>query len=563
MILSRALDPSLSSDKTQARIRAGQIAPAIAAGEPTGVGHPAVLIFTAVAVAFLVVLSLEFSRSVDVVAALWGASGVAVGVWLRARRSLTFDLCFGGLVAAGLLIGNLMAGNPLGLSLMFMVANMIDIVAAVALVRRLTPNPSLSNVKGAVRLLVAGAVLAPLPAAVLAGFMLNLMHGASFRTVMQTWWSGHAVSVAVIASFILSIRKPALARLLKPLRLAETTALFVLLILACVAVFTALDLPLGFTILPLILLIAVRARMIGVTGALVIVSILAIGGSMAGNGPYAELDGPHRALMAQLLILFGYLPVMLVAALLEERDRLADRARLGRLRAERASSAKSRLLANVAHEIKSPIGGVIGIGDLWRTGQLGPTNPTQVEMAEVLVRTARQVEALAHDLLDVARAESGAVKVEVRPVQVEGLLQDVRRACLLRPEAKDVRIEVLAEAPDLVVLADSQRLSQVIGNLASNALKYGASGGVVKLRARRAQEKIRIEVADQGPGLSTEKQSELFEPFNRLGLERSAIEGHGVGLALAKRLTELQGGEIGVDSAPGRGACFWVCLPQA
>ncbi len=101
--------------------------------------------------------------------------------------------------------------------------------------------------------------------------------------------------------------------------------------------------------------------------------------------------------------------------------------RLGQKRAELASAAKSRLLANVAHEIKSPIGGVIGIGDLWSTGQLGPVTETQNEMAAMLVKTARQVEALSHDLLDVARAESGAVKVELRPTDVPGLLEDVRR----------------------------------------------------------------------------------------------------------------------------------------
>jgi len=122
---------------------------------------------------------------------------------------------------------------------------------------------------------------------------------------------------------------------------------------------------------------------------------------------------------------------------------------------------------------------------------------------------------------------------------------------------------VLCEGDGLVALADSQRLVQVIGNLASNAVKYGAEGGVVIFRARRVYDGVRIEVIDQGPGLSPEKQAQLFEPFNRLGLERSAVEGHGIGLALAKRLTELQGGTIGVTSKPGEGAAFWVELPAA
>ncbi|RZJ77232.1 MAG: HAMP domain-containing histidine kinase, partial [Brevundimonas sp.] len=235
----------------------------------------------------------------------------------------------------------------------------------------------------------------------------------------------------------------------------------------------------------------------------------------------------------------------------------------GQLRAEQASEAKSRLLANVAHEIKSPVGGVIGIGDLWRTGQLGPVNATQTEMAEMLVKTARQIEALSYDLLDVARAESGAMKVELLPTDVPGLLEDVRRATALRPEAKSLWMEVQVEGEGLVALADSQRLVQIVSNLATNAVKYGATGGSVVFRAKRVRDKVRLEVVDRGPGLSREKQAQLFEPFNRLGLERSTVEGHGVGLALAKRLTELQNGTIGVDSMPGEGAVFWVELPAA
>ena len=103
----------------------------------------------------------------------------------------------------------------------------------------------------------------------------------------------------------------------------------------------------------------------------------------------------------------------------------------------------------------------------------------------------------------------------------------------------------------------------MINNLATNAVKYGGSGGVVIFRVSRVSGGIRIEVTDRGPGLSVEKQAQLFEPFNRLGLERSTVEGHGIGLAIAKRLVELQGGSIGVESEPGQGATFWVELPAA
>jgi signal transduction histidine kinase len=560
MTMSRVLDPQ----ESVAGVEPGARTPAPAAPPIAGVGQPMAPIFTAMAVLVLVVLALTFARSAGMVAALWGAAGVAVAVWLRTSRGPLYDLSFGALIAAGVAAGNLLAGNSTALTVMFTVANMMEIYLAVLLARRFAPTLNLASVEGTCRFLLAAAVIAPIPAAVFAGGMLQWMTDANFFDSVQTWWFGHALSIAVLASFGLALTKRDLLRFRAPAKAIEAVVLLGMLTALTYFVFTQQRLPISFVTLPLLLLIAVRLRMLGVTAALVIITILAVGASMRGLGPYSvTVEGPARAMMAQLLVLFGLLPIMLVAALLEERDRFAERARAGQRRAERASAAKSRLLANVAHEIKSPVGGVIGIGELWKSGELGPVSSTQTEMADMLVKTARQVEALAHDLLDVARAESGAVKVELRPTDIPGVLEDVRRATALRADAEGLRLEVLTEGDGLVALADSQRLTQVIANLASNAVKYGGAGGMVMFRASKVYDGVRIEVIDSGPGLSLEKQAQLFEPFNRLGLERSTVEGHGIGLALAKRLVELQGGSIGVTSTPGKGATFWVELPVA
>jgi signal transduction histidine kinase len=559
------MSPTPAPDTATTPVRA-EIARKSAAATPAAsvFAQPLVPILTAVSVAILVVLAISYARTAGLVAALWGGGGLASVVWLRTSRGLTYDISFGALIMVGVLSGNLLAGNPPLVAGMFTVGNMIEIICTVWLARRFAPTLNVSSVEGVSRFLLSAAVIAPIPAAVFVALMLSLMKGASVPDSLQTWWFGHALGIAVIGCFCLAITRRHMAMLKKPWRIIEAVVLFGLLTAVSVVIFTQMSLPLSFVLLPLLLIIAVRFRILGVTAALVIVSILAVGGAMAGAGPYsATMTGPGRALMAQLLVLFGYMPVLLVAALLEERDRLAERARAGQLRAERASEAKSRLLANVAHEIKSPVGGVIGIGELWKSGQLGPVTETQTEMAEMLVKTARQVEALTHDLLDVARAESGAVKLDLRPTDIPGILEDVRRSTALRPDAAGMKLEVLCEGDGLVALADSQRLVQVIGNLASNAVKYGASGGSVIFRACRIFDGVRIEVIDQGPGLTPEKQTQLFEPFNRLGLERSTVEGHGIGLALAKRLTELQGGTIGVSSTPGEGATFWVELPVA
>ncbi|WP_243637561.1 MULTISPECIES: HAMP domain-containing sensor histidine kinase [Brevundimonas] len=522
--------------------------------------QPLAPILTALGVAVLVVLAVSFARANGLVAALWGAGGVAMAAWLRGGRGLQYDLGFGVLVVAGVFAGEILAGNGPSLSVLFTLTNLLEIVLAVVLTRRLVTGLHVDSVQGLARFLTICAI-APLPSALISAGALSSMFGEDFLDAFRIWWSGHALGFAVIGVFGLSLRKAHLRVLKQPARLAEGVGLGVLLASACYAIFSHLSLPYGFLLLPLIVIAAVRFRVIGAAWALLVVSVVAIGGTMAGHGPYHQFGAEDRALLAQLLVLLGYMPILMVAALLEERDRLMLRAKEGRLRAERASAAKSRLLANVAHEIKSPIGGVIGIGELWAGGHLGQTTDSQVEMAQMLVKTARQVEALTHDLLDVARAEAGAVKVDLRPTDVRGVLEDVRRSMILLPEAAGLKIEVVADGDALVAMADSQRLTQVIGNLANNAMKYGASGGLVVLRAAWIEDRIRIEVIDRGAGLSEEKQAQLFEPFNRLGLERSTVEGHGVGLTLAKRLVELQGGDIGVISAVGQGANFWVELP--
>lgn len=565
MLMSPALDPSepAAAPRPAAPARA---APPVAVNSAVAFfREPLAPIFTAVAVLVMVVAAIQFARTAGLVAALWGAGGIGVVVWLRNARGPLYDLCFGGLLATGIAAGELLAGNSYGLTALFTVTNMIEIVGAVLLARRFAPTLNLATVDGACRFLLSAAVIAPLPAAAITAGALYLINDADPLESFQTWWFGHALGIAVIGSFGLSLTRRHLVALRKPVRAAEAALLLALLVAVCVGAFFQSQVQIGFVVIPVLILIAARFRVLGVSTALVIVAVAAVGGSMLGMGPFRSA-GPglaEQALLAQLMVLLGCMPVLLVASLLEERDRLSDRAKAGQVRAERASAAKSRLLANVAHEIKSPIGGVIGIGELWKTGQLGPVSQTQGEMADMLVKTARQVEALAHDLLDVARAESGAVKVELRPTDVPGVLEDVRRATALRPEARNIKLHVVSEGDGLVALADSQRLTQVVSNLASNAVKYGGEGGVVVFRASKIYDGVRIEVIDRGPGLSIEKQAQLFEPFNRLGLERSTVEGHGIGLALAKRLVELQGGSIGVVSTPGEGAAFWVELPAA
>jgi hypothetical protein len=167
--------------------------------------------------------------------------------------------------------------------------------------------------------------------------------------------------------------------------------------------------------------------------------------------------------------------------------------------------------------------------------------------AERLQTEARALVAVL-GLAEGERAEA-AGKLAFAAAVLRPWLEDVRRALILKSEAKGLSVEVMVEGDALIAQADSQRLAQVIGNLAGNAVKYGASGKRVLLRAVWAHDRVRIEVIDFGPGLSLEKQAQLFEPFNRLGLENRRLSQTG------KTLAQEAGG---LSGAPLRGRALEV-----
>ncbi|MBJ7486073.1 sensor histidine kinase [Brevundimonas sp.] len=536
-----------------------------AAGPGTAFAQPVGPLATACAVVLLTVLGIRFGMTTEGVVVMWLANAVASAIWVRTGKGMAFDLCFGGLVIAGLLAGLLLMGYPPLASLTLAAVNGVEIVVAVLLMRRFAPGQSLSTVRSAVTVIGVSALVAPLIGAGMGCLVLANLKGVPLLTGFQMWWFGHALGMMLILPIILGVNGRSAKVLVDPVRMAEWIGLLALLTAVAWAYYFLRLGPVSFILNMILVIIAARLRLTGVALSMLATAVIMFWSILHGEPPQSLVgfDPGIRVLTAQLMLLSVCMPFMLVAALLTQVDGLTERAKAGQQRAELASESKSRLLANVAHEIKSPVAGVIGIGDLWSSGQLGPVTATQREMADMLVKTARQVETLAHDLLDVARAESGAVKVELRPTDVVGVIEDVCRSTAMRPDAQGLKVTVDGDGIGLIALADSQRLTQVIDNFATNAVKYGSAGGAVTFRALRIPFGIRIEVSDKGPGLTSQKQTQLFEPFNRLGLERSTVEGHGIGLALAKRLVELQGGSIGVESAPGEGATFWVELPAA
>ncbi len=266
------------------------------------------------------------------------------------------------------------------------------------------------------------------------------------------------------------------------------------------------------------------------------------------------------AVIALVLRRRAYALALVDARTAELRDTLAD-LETARTQAENANRSKSEFLSRMSHELRTPLNAVLGFAQLLELDEL--TDRQEASVAQI-AKGGRHLLDLINEVLDVSRIETGNLGLSCEPVLPSEVVSDVLD--LVRPLALDRSITLTTNLrhADEHVLADRQRLRQVLLNLLSNAVKYNRVGGSVSVGSADAPDagKLRITVTDTGPGIAAEQRALLFEPFERLGAEHTNVEGTGVGLALSRCLAEAMGGSLDVESTPGQGSRFWIELPR-
>jgi two-component system phosphate regulon sensor histidine kinase PhoR len=241
---------------------------------------------------------------------------------------------------------------------------------------------------------------------------------------------------------------------------------------------------------------------------------------------------------------------------------------LAELRAERdqvrkLESSRREYVANISHELKTPLTAIRSATETLQTGAWAEPS-TAIEFVDIVARNTRRLQDLVEDVLELARVESGQLKVELVPVELAPALE--RCAESLRDLAlrRTVALKLEAVPPGLSAIADRRALDQVLGNLVHNAIRFTPPGGAVALRAVRDGASVRLEIEDQGPGIAPDQQARIFERFYRIDDGRSRdVGGSGLGLAIVRQLAEAMHGSAGVRSAVGAGSTFWCALPAA
>jgi signal transduction histidine kinase len=250
-----------------------------------------------------------------------------------------------------------------------------------------------------------------------------------------------------------------------------------------------------------------------------------------------------------------------LGALAANVNRMNDELRRLYKELEAASLHKSEFLANMSHELRTPLNAILGFSQVLRERMFGEINEKQEEYLDDILSSGNHLLALINDVLDLSKVEAGQLELETAPFSLRDALESGVVMVRERATRDGVNVALSADLDVDTVKGDERRIRQVIFNLLSNAVKFTPAGGAVDVNAARVDGEVRVSVADTGPGIASEDRERIFEEFQQTEAGIDQREGTGLGLALSKRLVELHGGRIWVESELGKGSRFVFTLP--
>jgi signal transduction histidine kinase len=517
------------------------------------------------ALAVLYVLTARVGLALDAV------GGFATVVWAPTGLSLAALVLFGIRLAPGVFVGalaaNLLTGAPIAAAIGVAIGNTLEAIVGALVLRRLQHfRPQLDRLSDALALFFV-AMGAPLVSASIGVATLtatNTVPASQAAEAWRAWWLGDCIGALLVAPLILVWHRGAqelraLPRSLEAIALLASTVVVSWLIFFERTPIQRESFLQAYVVFPLMIWAAVRFGQRGGVTAAFATSFIALLGTVKGLGPFERAD-LHSSLFA-LQTFMGIVAAcfLVLGATISEREQVRREA-LNALEGEaRANRAKADFIAVMSHELRTPLNAISGHVDLLLKGEI---TTQQRHSLQAVQRVQAHVATLVDDVLNYSRLEAGPIVMHSSIVKVNEMFDSIEP--VLQPELRRKRLSLDRTSLErgLSVVADPERLRQVLLNVVTNAVKYTPDGGSVGLGAERENGKVRIAVKDSGVGIPADALARVFEPFYQVDRGPGArIPGVGLGLAIARDLTRAMRGELTIESTVGSGTTVSVLLP--
>jgi signal transduction histidine kinase len=397
-------------------------------------------------------------------------------------------------------------------------------------------------------------------------YSAGLVQQSKLIETWRTWWVGDAIGAMLVAPAILVwAKRPRLRPSAR--RVGEAAMLVLGVVIASILVFiepiTSLNGPLSqaYVFFPLLMWAAIRFGQRGSVTATVAVSAVAVIGTVLGRGPFIQPTLHESLLALQTFMGITAATFLVLGGSVSERERYEEELRSARDIATAANRAKAQFLAVMSHELRTPLNAIAGYADILSLGVPGPLTQKQDDAVARIRSNQQHLLSLIDDVLSFAKIEAGTTSINSRPVLICEALDSLEP--LMRPDLVRHELTFIWNGcdPALSVLADPVKLRQILLNVLGNAIKFTPSQGRIELSVLRNTNRVLIRVADTGIGIAADMIDRVFEPFFQVqaGTTRE-YSGVGLGLAIARDFAKAMGGDIEMESTPGKGSVVTIEL---